>query len=259
VPQRCCALPASPQYAHTIPIISTNSRALALSALLVGASVVVGVLPARATTDPNVRRLVTQAFAWANTHSSVELSAIASTSSECSITMLLTPNASETIVSTANYGTSSLIRVAEGHTTYVRVSSLAELSSLEVTTASAADENVWFTISPSDPRNVVLTNWEPLTVRSVFSYDLMGFKRTFRYDGLTRLRGVRVFKLITRSFTVSACSAPGPVYLYLTDTKVPHPFAGRTGEGAQTATMYFNHWANVAPIAVPTTAPPLPQ
>jgi hypothetical protein len=70
---------------------------------------------------------------------------------------------------------------------------------------------------------------------------------------------VRVFKLMTRSYTVSACFAPGRVYLYLTDTKVPHPFAARSGKGAQTATMYFDHWGNVVPITVPTNAPPLPQ
>lgn len=239
--------------------MSSTSRVLALSALLVGTFVVAGDIPARASTAPNVGRLVAQAFTWANTHSSVELSAVGQTSNECSITMLLTPNASETIVSTAGYGTSSLIRVVEGHTTYIQVSSLAQLSSLEVTTATAADENVWFTISPSDRRNVALTNWEPLTVRSVFSYGLMGFKRSFRYDGLTRLRGVRVFRLVTMSYTVNACFAPGPVYLYLTDTKVPHPFAGRSAKGGQRATMYFSHWGSVAPITVPTNAPMLPQ
>ena len=249
------------KYAHAIPIMSTTSRALALSALLIGASVVAGVIPARATTDPNVGRLVARAFAWANTHSSVELSAINSPSNECSITMLLTPEATETNVRVSNYGTSSVIRVAQGHATDIRVSSLAQLSSLEVTTASVADENVWFTISPSDPRNVVLNNWAPLTVRSVFSYDQMvGFNRTFHYDGLTRLRGVRVYKLTTRSYIVNTpCAAPGPVYLYLTDTKVPHPFAGGGGKGAHTFTMYFTHWGKVAPIPVPTNAPPLPQ
>jgi hypothetical protein len=173
--------------------------------------------------------------------------------------MLLAANASEVIYTVAGYGTSSVIRVPEGHATYIMVSSLAQFSSLEVTTATAADENVWFLISPSDPRNAVLTQWQPLTVGSVFSYGPMGFKRPLRYDGVTRLRGVRVARFTTKSYAVGALDNGGPEYLYLTDTKVPHPYAGRSGTGANTYTMYFSHWGNVAPIAVPTNAAPLPQ
>ena len=236
-----------------------TSRGLAMSALLLGLSIVAPGALAGATSAPNAGRLVAEAFAWAHRNASVELSARVATGPQQSISMLLTPNVSETITTVAGYGTSSVIRVNDGHVTYVNVSSLAQLSSLEVTTATVADENVWFTVSPSDPRDAVLTQWSPLTVRSVFSYGRMGFQRPFRYDGLTTLRGVRVIRLATRSFVVSALGPPGTAYLYLTDTKVPRPYAGRSGTGENIDTMYFTHWGGVAPILVPTGAPALPQ
>ena len=234
-------------------------RGLAMTALLVGLSTISSDVLAGAAPAPNAGRLVAEAFAWAHRHASVELSARVATGPQQSISMLLTPSASETITSVAGYGTSSVIRVNDGHVTYVNVSSLAQLSSLEVTTATAADENVWFTVSPSDPRDAVLTQWSPLTVRSVFSYGRMGFQRPFRYVGLTTLRGVRVIKLATRSFVVSALGPQGTAYLYLTDTKDPRPYAGRSGTGKNADTMYFTHWDGVTPIPVPTGAPALPQ
>ena len=238
---------------------SRTSCGLALAALLLGLSIVTPGAHAGATSTPNAARLVAEAFAWAHRHASVELSARTATSPAQSITMLLTPGASETITTVAGYGTSSVIRVNDGHATYLNVSSLAELSSLQVTTATAADENTWFTLSATDLRDAVLTEWSPLTVGSVFSYGLMGFKRPFRDDGLTTLRGVRVIKLATKSFVVSALGPQGTAYLYLTDTKVPRPFAGRSGAGTNADTMYFTHWDAVAPISVPTGAPALPR
>jgi len=249
--QRSRAVPASASTSWT-------ACRLAVAALMLGLSSVAPGTLAGATTAPNAGRLVAEAFAWANRHASVELSASVA-SPQQSITVLLTPGASETITTFAGYGTSSLITENGGHLTFVNVSSLAQLSSLEVTTATAADENVWFTVSPTDRRDAVLTQWTPLTVRSVFSYGRMGFQRPFRYDGVTTVRGVRVFKLATKSFVVGALSAPGTVFLYLTDTKVPRPYAGRSGTGKSAYTMYFTHWDSVAPILVPTGAPPLPQ
>jgi hypothetical protein len=231
-------------------------RAL-VSALLIGLGAVAPG-PAGAST-PNAGRLAAEAFAWADKHASVELSASLLTSPQQSITMLLTPLASQTTVTIAGTGTSSVIRETKGHVTYVNVSSLAELASLQVSTASPADENVWFTVSSTDPRNQSLTTWQPLTVRSVFSYGLMGFRRPMRFDGVVTLDGVRVYRLITMSYTVDALGPPGPTFLYLTDTTVPRPFAGRAGTGANVHTMYFTHWDNVSAIDVPTRAAPLPQ
>ncbi len=231
-------------------------RAL-VSALLIGLGAVAPG-PAGASTA-TAGRLAAAAVAWADKHASVELSASASTPPQQSITMLLTPRASQTTVTFAGTGTSSVIRETKGHVTYVNVSSLAELASLQVSTASPADENVWFTVSPTDPRNQSLTTWQPLSVRSVFSYGLMGFHRPMRFDGVTTLDGIRVYRLTTMSYIVDALGPPGPTFLYLTDTTVPRPFAGRAGTGANVHTMYFTHWDNVSAIDVPTRAVPLPQ
>ena len=241
-------------------LASTVTWGLAATTLLLGLTVGTSRTLAGATAAPNAARLVADAFAWAHRYASVELSAAATTTSpQQSITMLVTPSASETTDTIAGYGTSSLIRVVHGHLTYVNVSSLAQLSSLEVTTATSTDENVWFALSPSDPRDAVLTQWQPLTVRSVFSYGRMGFQRPFHYEGLTTVRGVRVIMIATTSYTVSALGPPGTVYLYLTDTRVPRPYAGHSGTGKNAYTMFFTHWGGVAPIVVPTGAPPLPQ
>lgn len=141
----------------------------------------------------------------------------------------------------------------------VKASSLNVLQAvLQVHAPTPSEINVWYAVATSDPRYYGLAGtYGGLSLARAFSFTPAGWSRHATFEGLTVLRGVRVYKLRAASNTFAPGKGFTATTLYVTDNARPLPFA-MTFSTQNPGLFFFSAW-NHTTVTYATSTTKLPQ
>ncbi len=127
----------------------------------------------------------------------------------------------------------------------VKASSLNVLKDvLEVHAPTSSELNVWYDVTTSDPRYYGLAGtYGGLSLARTFSFTPAGWSRQATYEGVTVVRGVRVYKLSAAANTFAPGKGFDATTLYVSDDAHPLPFA-MTYSSQNTGIFYFSAWTH---------------
>jgi hypothetical protein len=226
------------------------------------ASPLVGTLAAGGST-PNGEATLVRALADASKYQSYELRGSFTVSGKhATLLGFQTATASESLTTIQGVGTEYLVQPTAFAKVYVRTNTVAGLIDfLSIKATKPSEVNVWYYLTPSDPRYTDQANTGPTTVATQFMVGPKSFGRAGKYESVVTLRGTKVIKLAVTSSMFSPNNTLVPLTLYVTDTARPLPFAAAakiTGVPVPVVS-YFSNWGHVKPIKIPAAKTALPQ